>query len=293
MSAAINDEPMMEIQRYLKRIGYTGPTAPTLQLLRDVHRHHVCTIPYENLDVILQRPVDQDPGRIFRKIVDERRGGWCYEMNGLLGWALTELGFDVARLCGGVMRQFSGDEAFGNHLVLLVTCEGREFIADAGLGDGILEPIALVEGDHEQYQRSFRLERLSDNEWRFHNRQDGMPPSFDFFGDSTTETKLAQTGEQLQTDPQSMFRQNLICQRINETGGKMMLGRVIRDFHPEVPRRLLQSEDELLQVLRNEFNLQPPPIAGLWESIVTRHTELFGDTAVEDIQFGPPVQDQT
>lgn len=278
----------MQIQRYLKRIGYGGPIQPDLEVLKAIHRHHACAIPYENLDVILQRPVDQDPERIFQKIVEQGRGGWCYEMNGLLGWALSELGFDVARVCGGVMREVNGDAAFGNHLVLQVHLDDQIWIADVGLGDGILEPIPLREGIHEHFGRAFRLEVLSAGEWRFRNRQGGMPPSYDFISDDETESRLAQTCGTLQSDPESMFRQNLICQKMHETGGVMLLGRVLRDFDPTAPKRLLNSEAELIETLERIFELKLPPLGDLWSRVVTRHSELFGDTPVEEIHFGPP-----
>ncbi|MGI9328426.1 MAG: arylamine N-acetyltransferase family protein, partial [Pseudomonadales bacterium] len=235
----------MQLQRYFDRIGYSGAATPSLDALAAVHRHHACGITYENLDVVLEIPVDQSPARIFEKIVEQQRGGWCYEMNGLLGWALAEMGFQVKRVCGGVMRAERGDSAFGNHLVLQVTVDGQPWIADVGLGDGILEPIPLREGTHQQFGRSFQLQHLDNKEWRFQNRTDGLPLSYDFVDDSTTETRLAQTCSDLQSDPNSMFRQNLICQRMTEDGGMMLLGRVLRSFDPTRPRRLLQSEAEL------------------------------------------------
>ncbi|MEQ8859872.1 MAG: arylamine N-acetyltransferase [Pseudomonadales bacterium] len=278
----------MDLQSYLQRIGYGGPTKPDLDVLRAVHRHHACAIAYENLDVILERPVDQDPARIFDKIVDQGRGGWCYEMNGLLGWALGELGFHVTRVCGGVMRARFGDDAFGNHLVLRVALDDATWIADVGLGDGMLEPLPLRAGVHEQFGRRFRLEALGDGEWRFHNRSDGMPPDFDFVDDHHTEARLETRCDELQTDPDSMFRQNLICQRMSEGGGSALLGRVLRNFDPTVPRRLIGSEAELIDVLESVFGLQVPPLGDLWQRVSARHAELFGDTPVEEISFGPP-----
>lgn len=278
----------MELHGYFDRIGYRGPVEARLDVLRAVHRHHARAIAYENLDVVLERPVDQDPARIFDKIVCQQRGGWCYEMNGLLGWALREIGFEVSRLCGGVMRAARGDAAFGNHLVLRVHLDGEDWIADVGLGDGILEPIPLRAGDYEQSGRRVRLERLGAGEWRFHNRPGAMPPSFDFVEDDETESRLASTCSDLQTDPQSMFRQNLICQRMTDAGGTMLLGRVLRPFEANRPRRLLGSEAELLDLLQGEFGIVAPPLGDLWQRITARHAELFGDTPVEEIQFGPP-----
>ena len=108
---------------YFARIGYAGPTAPTLEVLRAVHRAHLLSIPYENLDIHLGLPVSLDPEAIARKLVDERRGGWCFEMNGLLGRVLETLGFEVRYLSGAVGRAARGWRAQGNHLVLLVTLD--------------------------------------------------------------------------------------------------------------------------------------------------------------------------
>ena len=93
------------VEAYLARIWYTGPREPTLAVLHEVPLHRTCHIPYESLDVYLQCPVTQDIDTIFEKIVLGRRGGWCYEMNGLLAWALAELGFAVTRQVGAVQAR--------------------------------------------------------------------------------------------------------------------------------------------------------------------------------------------
>jgi arylamine N-acetyltransferase len=281
----------MRLDDYLRRIGYVGPVAPTLAVLRDVHRHHAQSIAYENLDVIREVPVDQDIGRIFDKIVRAGRGGWCYEMNGLLGWGLGEIGFAVGRICGGVMRAERGDDALGNHLVLKVDLAGEPWLADVGLGDGIFEPMPLREGTVTQYGRSYRLEQRSPGEWRFHNRPGGMPPSFDFFDTPAEEARLQNTCELLQHDPESMFRQNLVCQRMHVRGGHMLLGRVLASHDPARPRRLLDSEGELRDVLTSLFGLRLPALDGLWQRVVARHETLFGNTPVADIRFGLPDAD--
>lgn len=95
------DSRLMKLHDYLARIEYRGPLATDLACLSAIHRQHLLAIPYEDLDVQLGRPLDLDPERIFEKIVTGRRGGWCYEMNGLLCWALREIGFEVQRMVGG------------------------------------------------------------------------------------------------------------------------------------------------------------------------------------------------
>lgn len=91
----------MEIGAYLERIGYTGECTITLQTLTAIHEAHLRAIPYENLDIHLGRTLSLDIEAIYDKIVTRRRGGWCYEMNGLLSWALRELGFAVTTARAG------------------------------------------------------------------------------------------------------------------------------------------------------------------------------------------------
>ena len=275
------------LQHYFDRIGYEGSHEPTLDTLCAVHSHHARAIPYEAIDVFLERPVDQDIERIFEKIVLDKRGGWCYEMNGLLGWALREIGFDVARLCGGVMRAFRGDEVMGNHLVLKVDLEGTQYIADVGLGDANLWPFALEEGEHQQGHRTFNLERLEGDMWRCINNEGALPPTYDFSVGPVDEARLATVGQDLQDDPNSMFRQNLTCQLMSEESTKVLIGRVFAEASGRVDKRLLHSREELLEVLDEAFGLHVPNPKGLWERVVTRHEALFGLDSSDEIQFFP------
>lgn len=257
---------MPDLGAYLERIGFDGPIHPDLETLRAVHRQHAYSIPYESLDVYLEVPVDQAIDRIFDKLVTGRRGGWCYEMNGLLGWALGELGFSVTRMLGGVFRAAGGDEAFGNHVVLRVDLE-EPWIADVGLGDGIIEPMPLRVGEMTQFGRTFRLERLTEDEWRFHNRAGAVPDTFDFLEGTADEVRLEAVGETLQANPDSLFRQNLVCQLMSESGVDSLLGR--RLTRPSGERRLLNSEAELVEVLTHTFGIRVPEITGLCQKVAS------------------------
>src|SRR5688572_24693789 len=157
-AAATEERNCMEIEAYLERIGYTGARDASAATLRGVHRAHLYAIPYENLDIHLGRPLGLDVPGIYQKLVSERRGGWCYEMNGLLAWALRELGFAVDLLAGAVPRASAGETADGNHLVLLVRLPEGPYLADVGFGDGFLEPLPLREGTTEQAGWRFRVE---------------------------------------------------------------------------------------------------------------------------------------
>lgn len=133
----------MDVARYLARIGYGGPIAPTIETLRALHRAHLYAVPFENLDIGLGRPILLDPAAIEEKIVARRRGGFCYELNGLFALLLRDLGFRVTLLAAGVYSDRRG--AFGptfDHLTLRVDL-ARPWLADVGFGDGFLHPLAL------------------------------------------------------------------------------------------------------------------------------------------------------
>ena len=279
ISCAARKARLMKLDDYLDRIGYHGPVAPNLACLQGVHRRHVLAISYENLDVQLRRPVDLDVERIFEKMVVRRRGGWCYEMNGLLGWALGEIGFDVMRISGAVMRAIHGDMTFGNHLVLAVQLE-VPYIADVGLGDALIDPVPMCEGDVAQAERVFNFELRSDGFWRFRNHPGSIPPDFDFAYEPADEKRLAEVCEGLQNDPESMFRQNLMCFRRDETGGThVLLGRVLAS--PGQPKVVLEDPDAFCRTLSQVFELEDPEFADLWPQVCARHELIFGEVPVE------------
>ena len=92
----------MDTEAYLERIGYRGPTRPTANVLRRLHRMHLLSIPFENLDIHWKRPIVVDVEAFYRKIVDHNRGGFCYELNGLFNALLRELGFETRLLSARV-----------------------------------------------------------------------------------------------------------------------------------------------------------------------------------------------
>jgi N-hydroxyarylamine O-acetyltransferase len=268
----------MDLVGYLDRIGHAGPVRPDLATLRAVHRAHLQAIPYDSLDVQLGRPLTIDPATAYDKIVRRRRGGWCYEMNGLLGWALGEIGFSVTRMAGAAMRAERGDFTIGNHLVLRIDIPGEPaaWIADVGFGDGILDPFPLMPGDLTAEGHRFRLEAMDDGWWRFHNHQFGGAKSFDFTLQPADPALLAEKCAWLQSAPDSPFVLNMICQRWR--GGEILqlLGRTYRQITPGVRNeRIIASADEMLAVLKDDFALDVPEAAGLWPRVVARHEEVM------------------
>ena len=127
---------------YLQRIKYSHQIYPTEKDLKDLHRAQFYTIPFENFDILLGRGVNLEPGQLFNKLVHKRRGGYCFELNGLFLMALRAFGFDACPLLGRV--HITGTPSGRGHQLTLITIQGKQWIADVGFGsDTPRTPIAL------------------------------------------------------------------------------------------------------------------------------------------------------
>jgi len=151
----------MNIETYLARLDYTGPLEPSYETLRALQTAHMCAVPFENLDIVpLHRPIRLDEASLWGKLVVHRRGGFCYELNGIYAWLLKHVGFEVTYLDARVFKR-SGELGIDfDHLTLLAKTPGNEtqWLTDVGFGDSFLEPLDLREGEQAQGQRAYRLE---------------------------------------------------------------------------------------------------------------------------------------
>jgi N-hydroxyarylamine O-acetyltransferase len=205
-------------ERYLARIGYTGSREPNAGTLRALHVQHLLTVPFENLDIHWKRPIVVDVDRFLHKIIDERRGGFCYELNGAFAALLRELGFDVRMLSG---RVISDDGTYGppfDHMALLVN---GEWIADVGFGDSSLVPLR-VNGPAEEGYRVIDTEYqvLRDGQWKTDYHFDLEPRELHEFGPMC---------DHQQYSPQSPFTKKRVCTlarldgRITLTANKLIV----------------------------------------------------------------------
>lgn len=140
---------MFSVPDYLARIGFTGPTPVTEETLAQLHELHMLEVPFENVDIHMGRRIILDEDRFFEKIVRERRGGFCYELNGAFAGLLRRIGFGVTLLSARVAR---GGRAFGpefDHLTLLVEAGGRRWLADVGFGDSFRRPLLFDSADEQ------------------------------------------------------------------------------------------------------------------------------------------------
>src|SRR5262245_42521904 len=177
----------MNIEAYLKRINYDGPRDPTPKTLRALQVAHLLAVPFENLSIHAGEPIVLDEGALFSKIVEAKRGGFCYECNGLFAGLLRELGFEVAMLSAGVAHATGGFGPEFAHMTLMVTLNER-WLVDVGFGESFLEPLLLdARVDQVQGNRAFRIDdddgylvlsRRDDDDWTPQYRFSLQPHAF-------------------------------------------------------------------------------------------------------------------
>jgi N-hydroxyarylamine O-acetyltransferase len=276
---------MTKLDAYLRRIGFQGTIAPTLECLTQIHRQQAFTVPYEALDIMFGRIIDRDVGRIFDRVVNRRRGGWCYELHELLAWALRKIGFSVRIVTAGIHRREYGDVKLGNHTAVLVDLD-RVYLADLGLGDGIRDPIPLEEGDYHQGRLSFRLERIPDGYWRFQNHAFSYPTNFDFRdNEPLDETLIERHTAEFRTSPDSMYVLNLVCQIMQEETVTCLTGRILRQKTPVGTSKRLIGEEEFEDTIGSVFGIRDPEIRSLWPRVQARHEAVFGNAPIEQLNI--------
>ncbi|CCM78199.1 arylamine N-acetyltransferase family protein [Rhizobium mesoamericanum] len=256
-----------QLDAYLARIGMERPTSLDILSLSQLHRAHLTSFTWEALDAFMGWPSAITPASAFAKMVEKRRGGWCYEMNGLLGAALAELGFRVTRLCGGVDREKLGDIAIGNHLTLRVDLD-RPYLAEVGVADAIIEPVPLAVGPISQRGFDFSI-MPADGGWlRFNNHPRGIAKSFDFRPDHIDEAAMAATHGWLMQDPGSPFTNALAVLR-HTTDGYVALqnDRLRRVTANSLSHESITSADHLADTFQTVFDLDIPQPGLVWERL--------------------------
>jgi len=254
----------IDLDAYLHRIGHVGSRAPTLATLHSVHEGHARAIPFENLDVLLDREIRLHLPALEQKLVRDRRGGYCFEHNTLLLAALRALGFAATPHLARVRWQVPDDVVLPKtHMILRVVIDDRAWLADAGFGSiGLLAPLAL---DVSDVQGTAAEPRRLVPQGRGFLQQLQLRGSwmdvYVFTLDETPPVDFEVANWFTSTHPQSRFRQNLIIARPDGDRRLTFLNRefTVRPLEGPAEKRLLGSPDELLEVLAHHFGLHFPP----------------------------------
>lgn len=258
----------LDLTGYFERVGYDGPAAPTLDVLQGLMTAHTGSIPFENLDPLMGVPVDDlSPQALTDKLVHRRRGGYCYEQNGLMGYVLTEIGFQVRRLAGRVVWMLPPDAPLGaqTHTVLAVTFPGSQgsYLVDVGFGGQTLtSPIRFETGNaqqttHEPYRLNDRgdglvLQALVRGEWK---------PLYVFGTQTVPQIDLKLGSWYVSTHPESIFVTGLMAALTTDDARYNLAGRNLTVHRADGSEKIrLDDAAAVVDVLSERFGID---VAGI------------------------------
>ncbi|MFF1380540.1 arylamine N-acetyltransferase [Streptomyces sp. NPDC058308] len=249
----------LDLKAYLARLGHTGATKPDLDTLRTLHREHVAAIPFENLEMMLGRPVPLDLPALREKMLHKRRGGYCYEQNLLFAAALERLGFAVTGLGARVRGGASVTRAV-THMLLKVEVDGEAFHCDAGFGaDGLLEPIPLRAGaETQQGEWRYRIQQEADGVLVL--QTEGSDGWFDLYA-YTLERRLpvdyVVMNHYTSTHPRSSFIRRPVVQKAAPEVRRRLVGDQLTVARPgRAADERSVPVGELMDVLDREFGIE-------------------------------------
>ncbi len=254
----------VDLERYLARIGLSGPVRPDLDSLNAILQAHATSVPFENLDVLLGRPIVLSPEALQRKIVEERRGGYCFEQNGLLLLMLRAIGFTVTPLSARVRYQRPRDYLPPRtHLFLRVEIDGAPWVADCGVGSMSLTGAFRFDVEGEQRTPHEPRRIIREGATFFHQVRlgDEWHDVLEFTGEEMPPIDRELANWYTSAHPLSHFKSRLIAARALPDGARLSLvNRELtrRDRTGTAVTHMLETPSELLDVLERDFGLRFP-----------------------------------
>jgi len=259
----MSEPHLSNLALYLQRLGFDAPPAPTLETLRQLQLRHTGAFAFENLSTLSGQPVLIDLPSIEQKVLHDGRGGYCYELNNLFLALLQTLGFDARGISGRVvMGQPEGAWTARTHRLSVVTLDGVRYITDVGFGGMVptaplmLDTPAEQRTPHEpyrieQHQDGYTLRANVGGEWR---------AMYIFDLQRQEDIDYAVGNWYVSTHPESSFTRQLMVARTGEgwrrtlNNGSFAIHRIGR----ETERRQVSDVDELMGLLRSEFDIRVP-----------------------------------
>lgn len=254
----------IDLIRYLARIGYDGPLQPNAALLHALTQAHTSAIPFENLDVLLKRPIRLELDAVFEKLVNARRGGYCFEQNGLFLQVLQQLGYHARPLAARVrLRAKDRSEIpVRTHLFIAVELDGQTWLTDVGIGGlsltGAILWQANIEQDTPHEKRRLQCEQ---GRW-FHQawQNEQWVDVYEFTGEPMLPPDCKVASWYTSTHPDSSFMQQRVLARALPNGGRLaLLGNELRQRNQQGEVTLtIISDDMLPSILQERFGLPWP-----------------------------------
>jgi N-hydroxyarylamine O-acetyltransferase len=244
---------------YLKRIG-VEKEEPSLSFLRTLHKNHLLNIPFENLDIHYGQKIVLDYQKVFKKVIERHRGGFCYELNGLFYQLLLSLGFRC-HLISGRVRNRETDELGRefDHMIILVFDESDSWLIDVGFGEGFIEPKKIdtktVQMDYTKY---WRMTQDADENYLLQVSNDAshFETIYQFDLVPRQMIEFMWMCDYHQTSPDSFFTGKKLITQLTPTGRVTLTDRTLKIHSLSTTSEMdILNEDEFLSKLKEHFGI--------------------------------------
>lgn len=247
------------VEKYLKRIKFNKTPKPDLDTLKELHQAHILNIPFDNLDIHLKKEISTDSGRLFDKIVNNRRGGFCYELNGLFNELLVSLGFETMIVSA---RVFSTSERYGeefDHLCIIVSIENEKWLADVGFGEFIIFPLKFeLNIEQHDINGTFRIEKFDENYFVIQKMDGNNWSNLYLYSEKPRDiSEFAGMCSYHQNSPDSHFTKQRVCSIATETGRITLTDKVLKIRNGDsTSESEVTDEEHFDSILKNYFDIE-------------------------------------
>lgn len=249
----------MDVNKYLERIDVSAEVKPDPETLRLLHRSHLYKVPFENLDIHSGRKIILDEEKLLHKIIDKKRGGFCYELNGAFYALLKAIGFNVKRVSAGVYENEKGFSPDFDHMALIVKTGEEKYLADVGFGDSFIEPMKFKTGEIQEDEGGFfKISEPENNGYYILYRSSDRKNFTQQYKFSLTPRELNEYDamcEYHQTSPESHFMQKIICSKATESGRVSISDLKLITTSGRTKEQRIITEDEFYSLLKSCFNV--------------------------------------
>jgi len=246
-------------EKYLTRINYSDNLEPNLNTLKKLQKYHLLNVPFENLDIHSNVPIELSIEKIYDKVINQNRGGFCYELNGLFYELLKEIGFDVKMVSARVFDQNNGYGKEYDHLAIIVNINNVEYLTDVGFGEFTFQPLLIEMGFLQNDERGdYKIDKYENGYLRVIKiENDKQTPEYIFKNKKRELKEFAEMCNYHQTSPNSHFTSKRLISIPTNNGRITITGSKLKIKELELTTEMvLENEIEFEKELSEKFKIR-------------------------------------
>lgn len=249
----------MIFEKYLNRINFKDSVSPTFNVLKELQKAHLLSVPFENLDIHNGTKIELNFNKIYNKIVESNRGGFCYELNGLFCELLKSIGFDAKIVSARAHDKEKGFEPEFDHLAIVVKLDDQKYLVDVGFGEFAFSPLLIEDGIVQNDERGkYKIDLYDKNYYQVSSLiNESWVPIYLF---SLVSRKISDFENMCvfhQSSPESHFTQKRICTLPTMTGRKTLSGNTLKiKASGKTIEKEIETEEEISNILLNHFSIK-------------------------------------